>query len=185
MFGCRWKRSGRLRLKSFCSISMRADQARILRDFDALVEGVYDPVDVHLSQAVLGPILHEAATGVDHKDALAGLGVHLVDDDDAGGDAGAIEQVGWQTDDALDVALPHQRAADVALGVAAEQHAVRQDAGALARCSSWSGGCAEGRRNLPAWRGGAPKGLKRSKGSLSGSRPLLQRLSEKGGLATT
>ncbi len=60
------------------------------------------------------------------------MGVLLVDDDDAGGDAGAVEEVGGQADDALDVALAHQGAADVGLGVAAEQHAVRQDAGALA-----------------------------------------------------
>ena len=65
------------------------------------------------------------------------MGVLLVDDDDAGGDAGAVEQVGGQADDALDVALADQGAADVGLGIAPEEHAVRQDArpfaGALQR----------------------------------------------------
>ena len=89
-------------------------------------------MDVLGAQAVLGTVLHEAAAGVDHEDALAGLGVLLVDDDDAGGDAGAVKQVRGQADDALDVAPADERAADVGLGIAAEQHAVRQDARALA-----------------------------------------------------
>ena len=79
-----------------------------------------------------GPVLHKAGTGVDHKDALAGVGVLLVDDDDAGGDAGAVKKVGRQADDALDVALADEFAADLGLDIAAEQDAVRQDAGALA-----------------------------------------------------
>ena len=89
-------------------------------------------MDVLGAQAVLGAVLHEAAAGVDHEDALAGVGVLLVDDDDAGGDAGAVKEVGGQADDALDVALADQVAADVGLGIATEQHAVRQDARALA-----------------------------------------------------
>ena len=89
-------------------------------------------MDVLGAQAVLGAVLHEAAAGVDHEDALAGVGVLLVDDDDAGGDAGAVEEVRGQADDALDVALADERAADVGLGIAPEQHAVRQDARALA-----------------------------------------------------
>ena len=57
----------------------------------------------------------------------------LVNDDDAGGDARAIEQVGGQTDDALDVALADEVAADLRFGIAAEEHAMRQDARAFAR----------------------------------------------------
>ena len=56
--------------------------------------------------------------------------VRLVDDHDAGGDAGAVEQVGGQTDDPLDEAAPDQLAADAGLAGAAEQHAVGQDDGA-------------------------------------------------------
>ena len=56
----------------------------------------------------------------------------LVDDDDAGGNAGAVEQIGGQADDRRDIAAADKVAADPGLGVAAEQHAVRQDAGALA-----------------------------------------------------
>ena len=47
-----------------------------------------------LRSRVLGAILHEAAAGVDHEDAFARLGVLLIDDDDASGDARAIEEIG-------------------------------------------------------------------------------------------
>jgi len=59
------------------------------------------------------------------------LGVFLVDDNDASGNAGAVKQVDKQTDDAFDVAFSNQVLADVGLGVATEQYAVRQNASAL------------------------------------------------------
>ena len=108
------------------------DHARVFRDFELPGEDIDDLVDVLGAQAVLGAVLHEAGAGVDHEDALAGVGVLLVDDDDAGGDAGAVKQVGGQADDALDVALADEIAANVGLGIAAKQNAVRQNAGAFA-----------------------------------------------------
>ena len=111
---------------------LEGDHARVRLLLQALVEDVHDLVNIAGAQAVLGAILHEAAAGVDHEDAFSGVGLPLVDDDDAGRDAGAIEQVGGQADDPLEVALADQRAADVGFGVAAEEHAMRQDAGALA-----------------------------------------------------
>ena len=66
------------------------------------------------------------------------MGVLFVDDDDAGGYAGAVKEVGRQADDALYVAAPDEIPADIGLPVAAEQHTVRQDdrsfALALKRC---------------------------------------------------
>ena len=56
----------------------------------------------------------------------------LVEHDDAGGDAGAVEEIRGQADDALDDAALDEVAADDGLGIAPEQHAVRQDAGAFA-----------------------------------------------------
>ena len=106
--------------------------ACIFRDIEPLVENIHDLVDVHAAQAVFGAVLHEATTGVDHEDALARLGILLVDDHDASGNTGAVEEVGGQADDALDVALAHKITANIRLGVAPEQHAVRQDAGAFA-----------------------------------------------------
>ena len=48
-----------------------ADHARVLGNFEPLVEHIDDLVDVLRAQAVLGAVLHEAAAGVDHEDALA------------------------------------------------------------------------------------------------------------------
>ncbi len=59
---------------------------------------------------------------------LRGRGRLLVDDDDAGRNTRAIKQICGQTDNALDVALANEIAADVSLGVATEEDAVRQDA---------------------------------------------------------
>ena len=89
-------------------------------------------MDVLLAEAVLVAVLHEALGGVDHEDALAGVRAFLVEHDDAGGDAGAVEEVRRQADDALDVATLDEVAADVGLGIAAKQHAVREDARAFA-----------------------------------------------------
>ena len=89
-------------------------------------------MDVLRTQAVLGAFLHEALAGIDHEDALTARGALLVDDDDAGGNAGAVEDVGRQADDALDVALANEIAPNLALRIAPEQNAVRQNALALA-----------------------------------------------------
>jgi len=69
-----------------------------------LVEGVDNAVDVLFAQAVLVAVFDEALGGVDHEDALAGWRVFLVQHQDARGDAGAVEQVGRQADDAFQVA---------------------------------------------------------------------------------
>ena len=84
-------------------------------------------MDVLRAEPVLFAILHEALGGVDHKDAGAGVGILFVDDEDAGGNARAVEQVCGQADDALDQAVPDEVAADVCFLVTTEQDAVRQD----------------------------------------------------------
>jgi hypothetical protein len=73
-----------------------------------------------LPSLVLVAILAVAFAGVDHEDAFSGVGFFLVDDDDAGGDAGAVEEVGGQAYDAFDVASADQIAADFAFGVGSE-----------------------------------------------------------------
>lgn len=52
-----------------------------------------DFVDVHGAEAVLRPVLHEPRAGVNHEDTLPGVGVLFVNDNDAGGDASALEEV--------------------------------------------------------------------------------------------
>src|SRR5271157_2112041 len=56
----------------------------------------------------------------------------FIDNHDAGGDAGAIEEVGRQANDAFDIALAYEVAPDVRLGVAAKENAMRKNASALA-----------------------------------------------------
>ena len=67
------------------------------------VECVYDLVDVLLAQAILVAVLDEALGGVDHEHAFAGGGILLIEHQDAGGDASAVEEVGRQADDALQI----------------------------------------------------------------------------------
>ena len=136
------------------------------------------------AQAVLGAVLHETRAGVDHEDALAGVSVLLIDDDDAGGDSSAVKEVGGQADDALDVSLAHERAANVRFGVTAEQDAVGQDARAFA--------CALERTDdvqqvciVALLSRRYAEMLEAFKLILGGSMPVLQRLSLNGGLATT
>jgi len=81
-------------------------------------------------------------------------------------------------------AFADEGAADTGFGVAAEEDAVGEDAGAFA-------GGFEGADNVEevgvvAWfGGGSAEGWKRLWGSWRGSTPVVQRLSLKGGLATT
>ena len=86
-------------------------------------------MNVARAETVLVAVLDEALAGVDHEDAFAGLRLRLIDHHDAGGDAGAVKEVGGQTDDGLEVALADEIFADGGLGIAAEEDAVRQNAG--------------------------------------------------------
>jgi len=106
-------------------------EARVARDSSLPGEGVHDSVDVLLAEAVLRAVLLEALGGIDHEDAPAGCGVFLVEHEDAGGNAGAVEQIRRQADDGLDDAALDEIAANDALGIAAEEDAVREDARAL------------------------------------------------------
>src|SRR6266516_224721 len=101
--------------------------ARILRQFDLLVEHIDDLVYVLVAQTVLVAILYKALAGIYHEDACATRGVFLIDDDDTGGIAGAVEQVGGQTNDALDVPFADDVRADVGLGITTEEYAMRQN----------------------------------------------------------
>ncbi|MCY1423317.1 hypothetical protein D9M71_390260 [compost metagenome] len=77
-------------------------------------------------------MLDIAFGSVDHEHALTGGGVLLVQYQDAGRDAGTVEEVGRQADDALEDAGSHQLLPDDRLGVAPEEHTVGQDAGGFA-----------------------------------------------------
>ena len=95
-------------------------------------EDVDDLMQIALTQPVLGAVLNEALAGIDHEDALADGGVVLVEHENAGGNAGAVEEIGRQADDALEKAGANELGADHGLGATAKQHAVGQNAGAFA-----------------------------------------------------
>ena len=97
-----------------------------------LVKRIDNFVDVLLAQFVFVAVFDEAFAGVDHHHTLAGVGVLLVQHQHAGRNARAIKQVGGQADDAFQDAGLDQLFADHRLGIAPEQHTVRQDAGGFA-----------------------------------------------------
>ena len=81
-------------------------------------------MDVLCAEAVLVAVFDEAFRGIDHEDSLPRLCIILVEDDDARGDARAVEEIRREADDPFDIAAPHDLATDDGLGAAAEQHAV-------------------------------------------------------------
>ena len=110
------------------------DGAGVVGDGEAGFPDVDDAAHVALAEAVLGAVLREAVLGVDQEDAgrLGGGGAGLVEHEDARGDAGAEEKVGREPDDAGDEAAAQEPAADLELGAAAEEDAVREDDGGAA-----------------------------------------------------
>lgn len=99
-------------------------QARIPGDFQLAGEGVDDLVDVLRPQAVLVAVVDEATASIDHKNAAVAKSApsraFLVQHQNAGGDAGAVEQVGGQADDALDETLLDDAGANSRFGPAPE-----------------------------------------------------------------
>src|SRR5262245_37711266 len=87
-------------------------------------------MDILVSQPVLVSIFDEALRGVDHENGL--LVVGLVEHNDASRDAGAVEQVSGQSDNAPDYSALNEVLADCPLSIAAEENAMRKDAGSFA-----------------------------------------------------
>ena len=84
------------------------------------------------AQVVLSPALAVVAVGVDEQHPappLRRFGALGPQDQNGGGDAGAVEQVRAQADDGVEQVVVDDAAADLALGAAAEQHAVGHDGG--------------------------------------------------------
>jgi hypothetical protein len=148
-----------------------------------LGEGIDDLVNVLARRRFLLPSFTKPLTGVDHEDARAGRGRVPCQHHDAGGDAGAVEQVGRQADDALDVALPQSFSRMVGLGIAAEQHAVGQITAPLPVLLSEASGC--GAEGVVAVLLGRDAVLEAAELIVGRFTPWLHALSEKGGLATT
>ena len=121
------------------------------------------------------------------KMPLRAYGVFLVEHEDAGGNAGAVKQIGRQADDAFQDPRANELLADCGFGVAAEQDAVGKDAGAFAVLFMRADDVQQiGVVALLLWRLAPGEALVYvaipSRRDVS---PVLQVLSEKGGLATT
>ena len=84
-------------------------------------------MNILAAQAVFIAVFGKAFAGIDHKDAAASVRVLFINHDNTGRNAGAIKQVGRQTDNAFDVALFNQVFTNARFGVATEQNAVRQN----------------------------------------------------------
>ena len=90
-------------------------------------EHIDDLVNVLATQAVLVAVLDKALARIHHENAFAGVGIFLVQHDNAGGNPRAVKQVGRQTDNAFDIPLLHEILANIRLGIAPEQHPMRQN----------------------------------------------------------
>lgn len=90
-------------------------------------KGVYDAGDVARRQFIVVRHLDALFGGVDEEGLAVGL--VLLQHHDAGGDAGAKEQIAGQLDDAVDEVVVHQILADLFLGAAPVEYAGEADDG--------------------------------------------------------
>ena len=72
---------------------LERDHTRVFCKLQALIEDIHDLVDVPGAQAVLVAVFHVARAGVNHENAFPAVGVFLINDNDASGDAGAVKEV--------------------------------------------------------------------------------------------
>lgn len=100
-----------------------------VRDILLPPEELHDTLDLLVGEDVLiGLLGKEVLTaGVDELDPRVGL--VLGEDEDIGGDGGAVEEVGRQGDDGLDVILPDEVLPDLLLRPAAVEDAREADDG--------------------------------------------------------
>ena len=83
-------------------------------------------LDVLVAETILVDSLAELTGRVDEQYlALTGRRFVPIEHKDAGGDAGAIEEVRREPDGGLEEVLPEEPLADLAFGGLAEEHAVR------------------------------------------------------------
>ena len=98
-----------------------------VRHVHAVVNGIDDALDVTGAQVVVLALLDEALGGIDEQHVIAVT--FLLEHHDDGRDTGAVEDVGRQADNGIDVVGFDEIATDVGLRATTEQYAVRQDDG--------------------------------------------------------
>ena len=84
-------------------------------------------MDILLPQAVLVAVLYIVPAGIDHKNAGALRSILFIYHQDTGRNSRSIEQVGGQSNNAFDITPVNDLFADVSLGIATEQHTMRQN----------------------------------------------------------
>ena len=97
----------------------------------ALTIGIYNLLDVLRTEFVLRLHLFKLLAGINEQDVIVFLAAFL-HHKDAGRDACAIEDVGWKSDDGINIVLfLNKEATDDTLGIATEEHTVRSHCATL------------------------------------------------------
>ena len=110
------------------TISELGHEARVLGQFALVGKDEIDLLDVLGAKPVLVLALCVFAIGVDEEDlVLECVGLALVADQHAGGDARAVEEAGRQADDGLDAVVIYEELADELFLTTTEQDPVRHD----------------------------------------------------------
>ena len=94
------------------------------RDVLAVAHGVGNLLDVAGTKTVLLAVFHESLVGIDDEHIV--LLTMLLQHHDERRNACAEEDVGWKTDDGIDIVFLYEVGADLLLLASTEQHAVRQ-----------------------------------------------------------
>ena len=95
-------------------------------------EHIDNLVQVTLPETILVAVFDEAFAGINHEDPFAGGRIFLIDHEDAGRNAGAVKEIGRETDDPFQKAGAHKLGANHRLGITTKQHPMRQNAGSFA-----------------------------------------------------
>src|SRR6516164_2793615 len=98
----------------------KRNQAGVLLDFDLIVEGIHDLMDVLLPKTILIAVLQEALACINHENAFACGSILLVQHHNARRNASSIKEVRRKTDDALDVSSSNDFPSDIRFDIAAE-----------------------------------------------------------------
>ena len=94
------------------------------RDVLAVAHGVGSLLDVAGTKTVLLAVFHESLAGIDDEHIV--LLTMLLQHHNERRNACAEEDVGWKTDDGIDIVFLYEVGADLLLLASTEQHAVRQ-----------------------------------------------------------
>ena len=99
--------------------------ARVAGFLCAILIGFDDFLNVLGLELILLFAFLKVLGGVDEQHIVGFLA--LLEHEDADGDSGGVEEIGWQADDGVDVAVLEQFGADSFLSAASEEDAVGQD----------------------------------------------------------